>query len=72
MNAEVLASGRQLDGSIADVAIDVRKLVADLTDAWPGRREEAEIYASRVARSLQDARADLGVLVAVLAQDVAP
>jgi SHS2 domain-containing protein len=69
MNMEILAAGRRLDATIEDTSMAVRELAIDVQDTWPGRRAEAELHANRVARALQDARAELGVLIAVLAQD---
>lgn len=72
MNADTLTAGNLLDGTIAEVERAVRGLVADVPDVWPGRRDEALLHADRVAGHLRDARADLGVLVQVLAQDEKP
>lgn len=72
MNDATLAAGQRLDAELAAVETAVRAAVVDVLETWPGRRNEALIYSDRVLEALQEARTDLGVLIGVLAQDVAP
>ena len=73
MNQDSLEAGRRVLDQLRHITDVVESWVANLgSDPWPGRRDEAITLNSRAQRALQDARTEIGSLVAVLAQDVAP
>jgi hypothetical protein len=72
VNEQTLAAGAVLDAELARIEAAVRTSSADVPDIWPGRRNEALIHAERALEAIETARAEVGALIVVLAQDVAP
>lgn len=68
MNPETLVTGRLLHAKL----VEVEEVVRSMVDASPVRCEDAIVHADRAARALREARVEVGVVVGLLARDVAP